>query len=105
MGTVVSVQTAAAVLAGVTSALLTNPLDLLKTRVQVAESAAPGGLRLSWSAALREIIAQDGPAGLLRGLAPRMASSALWGTAMVSTYELLKRVCALPPSEPGINDE
>jgi hypothetical protein len=35
--------------------------------------------------------------GLLRGVAPRMASSAMWGTAMVSVYEFLKRLCALPP--------
>jgi hypothetical protein len=28
-----------------------------------------------------------------------MASSALWGTAMVSTYEFLKRTCQISPEE------
>lgn len=32
---VVAVQTAAAVLSGVSSAIITNPLDLVKTRLQV----------------------------------------------------------------------
>lgn len=45
---------------------------------------------------LRGLLREDGARGLLRGSAPRMASSALWGTAMVSTYEFLKRICALP---------
>jgi hypothetical protein len=30
-----------------------------------------------------EILREDGPAGLLRGVLPRMVSSAAWGSAMV----------------------
>jgi solute carrier family 25 protein 44 len=50
----------------------------------------------TWLGTLRQLLAQEGPRGLLRGVAPRMASSAAWGTAMVSTYEFLKRLCKLP---------
>lgn len=90
----VGVQAVSGVLAGCTAALLTNPLDIVKTRLQVADptvAAVP-----TWGATLRELLAEEGPKGLLRGAAPRMASSALWGTAMVTTYEFLKRICALP---------
>jgi solute carrier family 25 protein 44 len=48
---------------------------------------------------LRELLLEEGPRGLLRGVVPRMASSCLWGTCMVSAYEFLKRICALPEPE------
>lgn len=48
---------------------------------------------------MKRLLREEGPRGLLRGVAPRMASSAMWGTAMVSAYEFLKRICALPEEE------
>jgi hypothetical protein len=33
---------------------------------------------------VQELLREDGPAGFFRGVLPRMASSALWGTAMVT---------------------
>ncbi|WIA32004.1 hypothetical protein OEZ86_002857 [Tetradesmus obliquus] len=93
----VSSFVAAGVLSGCTSALLTNPLDLVKTRLQVAEPV--NGAVPSWGAVLRELLLEEGPRGLLRGVVPRMAASCLWGTCMVSAYEFLKRICALPEPE------
>jgi solute carrier family 25 protein 44 len=61
---------------------------------QVAEPV--NGVVPSWGAVLRELLVEEGPRGLLRGVVPRMASSCLWGTCMVSAYEFLKRICALP---------
>ncbi|KAF8071086.1 CPK12 [Scenedesmus sp. PABB004] len=84
----VGIQVAAGVLSGCTSALLTNPLDLVKTRLQVVEPV--DGRVPRWGAVLRELLAEEGPRGLLRGVAPRMASSALWGTAMVTTGARLR---------------
>lgn len=61
---------------------------------QVAEPV--GGVVPTWGALLRELLAEEGVRGLMRGVAPRMANSAMWGTAMVSVYEFLKRLCAQP---------
>jgi solute carrier family 25 protein 44 len=104
---VVAVQTAAAALAGACSATLTTPLDVLKTRLQVSGGGGQGGDRggggaaaagraSSWTSILKELLREEGPRGLWRGLAPRMISSSLFGVAMTSTYMQLKRWCALP---------
>lgn len=63
---------------------------------QLAELSA-GGVAPSWRAVAGALLAEEGVAGMWRGVAPRMVSSACWGTAMVSGYEFLKRICALPP--------
>ena len=39
-----------------------------------------------------EVWKEGGIPGMFRAVVPRMASSALWGSAMVSVYEGLKRV-------------
>ena len=126
-GEILGVQTAAGVLTGCTSAVLTNPLDVVKTRLQTAGAAgaagsaaiasgpaaagvaAAGGAaeaaaaaaasarRHSWSQVAGQLLRQEGAAGFFRGVAPRMASSSIWGTAMVTSYEWLKRLCSLPP--------
>ena len=89
---ILAVQTAAALAAGCTSATLTTPLDVVKTRLQVA--GAVGAARPSAAAVVRRLLAEDGVAGLFRGLGPRTASVALWGTCMVNAYEGLKRAAA-----------
>jgi solute carrier family 25 protein 44 len=114
-GVVVAVQTASAVAAGLTSGLLSTPLDVVKTRLQLATAdnvagaaaatagparpSAPSPASSSWLGVARDLVAQDGARGLLRGAVPRMLSSALWGTAMVSTWETLKRVCVVEEGE------
>ncbi len=92
---VVAVQTSSALLSGVTSAILTNPLDVVKTRLQVA-IRQQGGQQPSFRAIAQKLIAEEGPKGLLRGVAPRITSTALWSTCMVTTYEFLKRTCLKP---------
>ena len=92
---VLTVQTMSALLAGCTSAILTNPLDVIKTRLQVA-SRLQGGPAPSFLSVGRQLIAEEGPKGLLRGVAPRVTSTMMWGTAMVTSYEFLKRICVKP---------
>ncbi|KAG1666351.1 hypothetical protein FOA52_007889 [Chlamydomonas sp. UWO 241] len=87
---VMVVQAAAACLAGCTSAGLTAPLDLIKTRIQVARKTE--GQAATFRAVATEVLREDGVVGMWRAAGPRMASSALWGTAMVTVYEGLKRV-------------
>lgn len=92
---VVAVQTSSAVLSGITSAVLTNPLDVVKTRLQVA-LRYQSGQQPTFRAIAEKLIAEEGPRGLLRGVAPRITSTALWSTCMVTTYEFLKRTCLKP---------
>lgn len=92
---IVAVQTSSAVLSGVTSAVLTNPLDVVKTRLQVA-MRQQDGQHPTFRMIAQKLIAEEGPKGLLRGVAPRITSTALWSTCMVTTYEFLKRICLKP---------
>lgn len=92
---VLTVQTSSALLAGCTSAVLTNPLDVVKTRLQVAIKQK-GQQQPSFRAIARQLLAEEGPKALWRGVAPRITSTALWGTSMVTAYEFLKRICLKP---------
>jgi solute carrier family 25 protein 44 len=40
---------------------------------------------------LPQLLRDEGAAGFLRGVGPRVMSAMLWGTCMVSAFELLKR--------------
>ncbi len=97
---VVGVQVAAGVCAGVTSAIATTPLDVIKTRLQTQAGGGGGGApRATWLGVARALIAAEGARGLFRGVAPRCVSAALWGTTMVTAYEQLKRACARPAGD------
>ncbi|GIL94151.1 hypothetical protein Vretimale_317 [Volvox reticuliferus] len=89
---VVAVQTVSSVLAGCTSGLVTTPVDLIKTRIQV--SYKHDGATPTFGEVARQILREDGMAGFLRGAVPRMLNASLWGTCMVTVYEYLKRICA-----------
>lgn len=86
------VQSMSAALAGCTSGILTNPLDLVKTRMQV--SRGYGAEEAGFRSILGRIWQEGGVTGLFRGSVPRCINAALWGTCMVSAYEFLKRICA-----------
>jgi solute carrier family 25 protein 44 len=81
------VQIISGVLTGCTTSVLTNPLDVVKTRVQTTDD------RRSWRGTVAELYFKDGARGFFRGVLPRMASASIWGTTMVTTYEFLKRNC------------
>ncbi|PRW59482.1 solute carrier family 25 member 44 [Chlorella sorokiniana] len=139
-GEILAVQGAAGILTGCTSAFLTNPLDVVKTRLQtagaegaaataaavaaapaaqgaqaMAAAAAAGGgsgaagaaagvaagaaARPTWRQVASHLLQTEGAAGFFRGVAPRMASSSIWGTTMVCSYEWLKRLCARPADD------
>eukprot|EP00210_Caulerpa_lentillifera_P006051 g5783.t1 len=91
---VIMVQTSAALLSGMTSALMTTPLDVIKTRTQL-QVHTKGTRRLTTVEICQDILKSEGISGFLRGLAPRAANVAMWGTCMVSVYEFLKRVASV----------
>lgn len=84
------------------------PLDTLKTRTQLAGSMVSDGPAARsepvWRLAAR-LARQDGLFSLYAGSLPRFAHLSLWGTALVTVYEELKRTCrkpdAPPPAKPG----
>ncbi|KAG2543082.1 solute carrier family 25 member 44-like [Panicum virgatum] len=86
-----AVQGASAALAGGASALVTMPLDTVKTRLQVmgADAARP-----TLASTMRGLLKEGGWAACYRGLGPRWGSMSLSAATMVTTYEFLKRLSA-----------
>lgn len=81
--------------AGFTAAIVTNPLDVIKTRLQTA-AHVNADAKPTLQAVVAKLIREDGVMAATRGLIPRMGNSALWGTCMVSAYEFLKAISAKP---------
>ncbi|XP_078448432.1 uncharacterized protein LOC144716991 isoform X2 [Wolffia australiana] len=86
----VSVQATAGTVAGACSSVITTPIDTIKTRLQVMDNYGAG--RPSIRKTTRLLIEEDGWAGFYRGFGPRFLNMSLWGTSMIVTYELIKRL-------------
>ncbi|CAA6664243.1 unnamed protein product [Spirodela intermedia] len=82
---VVAVQAVSAAVAGGMSALITMPLDTIKTRMQ-------GPMTISRT--VRSLLREGGWGACYRGLGPRWASMSMSATTMITTYEFLKRLSA-----------
>lgn len=87
---VVAVQGLSAAMASGVSALVTMPLDTIKTRLQVLDVEGDGkpGIRQT----VRNLIKEGGLSACYRGLGPRWASMSMSATTMITTYEFLKRL-------------
>lgn len=89
----VGVQGVSAALASGFSALITMPLDTIKTRLQVLEREGnTQGRPPSAAQTVRDLVKEGGFAACYRGLGPRWASMSMSAATMVTTYELLKRL-------------
>lgn len=93
---VVAVQAFSAAMASGASALVTMPLDTIKTRLQVldggsGEGGGPGR-PLTIVQTVRNLVKEGGLSACYRGLGPRWASMSLSATTMITTYEFLKRL-------------
>jgi len=75
--------------AGLFSALVTQPIDTVKTNMQ---SLAPGAYRRSVFACFKELVRQDGVAGLYRGLGPRLCRVPLEQALLFMLYERYGRL-------------
>ena len=90
----------AGVASGAISALICNPLDLLKTRLQLSGSHARGSAASSSAAALcAAIVREEGLRGLWRGTGVSMVRSGTGTSAMMPTNSRLKEFAArwMPP--------
>ncbi|OAY70571.1 Solute carrier family 25 member 44 [Ananas comosus] len=86
----VTVQATAGTIAGACSSILTTPIDTIKTRLQVMDNY--GARRPSVVKTTKLLLEEDGWRGFYRGFGPRFLNMSLWGTSMIVTYELIKRL-------------
>ncbi|KAK6125034.1 hypothetical protein DH2020_041212 [Rehmannia glutinosa] len=90
--TVMAVQGLSAAMAGGISALITMPLDTIKTRLQVLDGDENGRKGPTLGQTVRNLVREGGWLACYRGLGPRCASMSLSATTMITTYEFLKRL-------------
>ncbi|XP_020083077.1 solute carrier family 25 member 44-like [Ananas comosus] len=90
--TVVIVQGVSAAMAGGAAALVTMPLDTIKTRMQVMDAGDEGPMTIGRT--VRSLIREEGWRACYRGLGPRWASMSMSATTMITTYEFVKRLSA-----------
>ncbi|XP_072966239.1 uncharacterized protein [Typha angustifolia] len=86
----VTVQATAGTMAGACSSIITTPIDTIKTRLQVLDNYGVG--RPSVIKTTKLLLEEDGWRGFYRGFGPRFLNMSLWGTSMIVTYELIKRL-------------
>ncbi|XP_009764143.1 uncharacterized protein [Nicotiana sylvestris] len=89
---VVAVQGLSAAMASGVSALVTMPLDTVKTRLQVLDGEGNGQKSPTILQTVRNLVKEGGFAACYRGLGPRWASMSMSATTMITTYEFLKRL-------------
>ncbi|KAK7858107.1 uncharacterized protein LOC112012891 [Quercus suber] len=90
--TVMAVQGVSAAMAGGVSALITMPLDTIKTRLQVLDGEENGRRGPTIAHTIRNLVKEGGWMACYRGLGPRWASMSMSATTMITTYEFLKRM-------------
>ncbi|XP_044494980.1 solute carrier family 25 member 44-like [Mangifera indica] len=89
---VMAVQGVSAAMAGGVSALITMPLDTIKTRLQVLDGEDSGRRGPTVGQTVRNLVREGGWMACYRGLGPRWASMSISATTMITTYEFLKRL-------------
>lgn len=73
--------------AGMASGLMTTPLDVVRTRMQLREGESISAAKL-----VRQIVREEGAAAFLRGSSARVLQMGLTMTIIITAYETLKRV-------------
>lgn len=94
---VIAVQGLSAAMAGGVSAIVTTPLDTIKTRLQVLEGKE--NCRPTINQTVKTLLKEGGWTACYRGLGPRWATMSMSATTMITTYEFLKRMSTKPQEE------
>ncbi|CAJ0955027.1 unnamed protein product, partial [Mesorhabditis belari] len=81
-------QALAGSIGGVMAAIMTNPLEMLRIRLQVH--------RTSYTETLRRLWKFEGTRVFSKGLAPRVLNNALYSMLIMLGYETVKKTCVLP---------
>jgi len=80
----VSLRLLAATAAGVPAALLTTPMDVVKTRMQAEGAPQHNAIQVT-----KKLVAEEGSAGLMKGWGPRVARIAPQFGIVLVTYDWL----------------
>ncbi|KAL7533726.1 hypothetical protein ACHAXR_006326 [Thalassiosira sp. AJA248-18] len=83
------IQVTSAFSAAVAAAVLTQPLDTIKTRLQVGNAGSMKPKKSSILSVVKELTSTP---GLYKGLLPRIAHMGIWGSVLSAAYEALKLV-------------
>jgi solute carrier family 25, member 44 len=94
----VPAQALAGAIAGCVTAITTNPLDTIRTRLQLANSSEAGALTVRGT--IETLLRQSGWAGLLKGATARVIHMAPNSVLMITAYEMVKR-WSLKPNLPA----
>lgn len=86
----VGVQGVSAACAGGVAAIVTTPLDTIKTRFQVMDSEE--NKRPTVRESVRTLLKDGGWRACYKGLVPRWATMSMSATTMITTYEFIKRM-------------
>jgi hypothetical protein len=73
------------------AAVVTHPVDVVKTRLQVMTTAEHGRRRLSAVGVANDLWAAEGLGGFARGLLPRVGTLSMGSSLSWCVYELVKR--------------
>ena len=92
----VATMLACGIASGGCAAAITCPIDVIKTRLQLAAgSAAPGTTAPSAAAVVAATLKEDGPRGFFRGVGPRVSIfSGLYGVLFLS-YEFANKLLGI----------
>lgn len=83
------IQVASAFSAAVSASVATQPLDTIKTRIQVGKKTMTIKPNTSLRSLAKEFVSTP---GLYKGLLPRIAHMGIWGSVLSAAYEVLKLV-------------
>ena len=83
------IQVASAFSAAVSASVATQPLDTIKTRIQVGKKTMTIKPNASLRSLAKEFVSTP---GLYKGLLPRIAHMGIWGSVLSAAYEVLKLV-------------
>ena len=86
----VIVQAIAGSVAGLAGVVVTHPMDVLKTRWQTATSEEE--LKSSLKQSCQRLIAEEGYAGMTKGLTARILQSTPVSVLLIVVYELVKKL-------------
>jgi solute carrier family 25 (mitochondrial phosphate transporter), member 23/24/25/41 len=86
--------------AGVSSVLVTYPLDIVRGLKTAAGASLEGTQYNSIGDVIRSVVKKNGPLGLYRGMVPTLAGVAPYVGVNFLVFETLKEKC---PVEPGAN--
>ncbi|CAI4222422.1 unnamed protein product [Auanema sp. JU1783] len=75
-------------MAGIASAIATNPLEMLRIRLQVH--------RTTYAETISRLWKYEGHRIFTKGLAPRIVNNSLYSCLVMLSYETVKKLCVLP---------